>query len=1185
MGDWSSDMLLARESFPNCPRAVFQSGGFPRELCLGQLLRDDQAEVARWRRSLSQSVLWQSGELPLLPDRSKEQLAALESLAQILNRGELCPTHPAVEKAILTKFFPPLRKELKARDEALGKIRSLGEIPNNAVMSLLSELHQSRRVLTAAPPIEVFDDESGGARRERPRWEKLVAFADGTLAPWVHCQVLLQTLSPKFADDHRRADFVIAPPWCDPLVWEVHGEFDSVDQEKDKDIQKVGFQTFNEVVGETTEDECESALSKLLAKDDLTASSDAFRNLLDAFWVASQVDLGLFHLIASGQLGKPGMVVRLKIPKVFRKLAAAAVEEFRRLVQGCELVWGLDGGERLIQDGVEILLEEGAGLSVEIDPSAVAYPPAHEKLSADVSIRRIALPGDVRDCWRNWSRRELHGLRPAQDPEEVALCPALERCFGFSELRPGQLRAVAAAMRGEDAIVLLPTGHGKSLVFQLAGLFLPGATLVVAPLKALMDDQVRNLQDRGFSRVLSIHSDRPLDQDTGTADLLSSIITYVAPERFYVEEFEPKLEALLESCGVDILVVDEAHTVSQAGHSFRPSYLGLADRMAEFARRSGQSPPPRLALTATAAEIVVRDIRGILKISSEPISLDDEMGSGGFARRNLKDEIVVLSPAGGHEAVEDALAARVSGLAAKGRGIVFCQSKKHWTKSAPRWYGVNGTKNRLRGMELDCATYVGGENMSAADRQKQTTRFVSGDCATMVATDAFGAGIDLPDIRWIFQIGMPAGIECYVQQLGRAGRDGRAAKGVLIADLDADEIIQALITARQEKDSFGRLQEVLGAGRRDKLGSIARQLWLMVGNKSFENVPDFRPRIASIEYVPSFPGWEFEAKSFDWNLIGTIFEAGDDRELEWLVHSRYDGLGWKAVNRAVELGLIHASYRRSSAKSGTIKFVVRSTQLSSATDPDKLGACIQEYVARLRGHRMGVEIGKKSRDLLADEKLSARDRAFRAAKTLVANTYEAVRDSRLGSLDGLLTYCRTGSQAERHQQIEDYFSRDDFAKSMARFCGIAPSVADWEDAIWEAESEERWRLFVFQRLAEDNPGMAFPNFMLLVGVLREGRGDEALLPFSSVFINTEDVGRSELPEDVLRWAWDFFIDHTDRDLARAFKDVVNGILMRDKAAGRLPLAELVLDWSNEQMGTDEMVHSAIAVWVEHSLGE
>jgi ATP-dependent DNA helicase RecQ len=337
----------------------------------------------------------------------------------------------------------------------------------------------------------------------------------------------------------------------------------------------------------------------------------------------------------------------------------------------------------------------------------------------------------------------------------------LRELFGFRRFRPGQEQAVQAALEGRDTLVIMPTGSGKSLCFQLPALALEGTTVVVSPLIALMKDQADALQERGVE-VAAVNSTLSAREQQDTHEAIRQGRTefvYTTPERLANPDFLDQLRRTT----IDLFVVDEAHCISQWGHDFRPDYLGLGDAIDRLGR------PPVLALTATATPDVIDDIRRLLHIP------DAETVHTGFYRPNISLAVVQVADESARRAE---VVRRVKHL--NGSGIVYTATVK----------AVNELVEHLQAAGLAVQPYHG--RMRAAQRAANQEQFMRGALKAIVATNAFGLGIDKPDVRFVVHYHMPGTIEAYYQEFGRAGRDGLPAEATLLYFPD-DRKLQAFL--------------------------------------------------------------------------------------------------------------------------------------------------------------------------------------------------------------------------------------------------------------------------------------------------------------------------------------------------------------------------------------------------------
>ncbi len=320
---------------------------------------------------------------------------------------------------------------------------------------------------------------------------------------------------------------------------------------------------------------------------------------------------------------------------------------------------------------------------------------------------------------------------------------ALKEHFGFSKFLDGQEEVISEIVSGKDGLVVMPTGGGKSLCFQIPALCFPGVTLVISPLIALMKDQVDALEARGIPATL-INSTLGWPEQKERLDGMRSgkyKLVYVAPERFRAESF---LRAL-KGVEISLFAIDEAHCLSQWGHDFRPDYMRLGKVLEIIGR------PQCVALTATATPVVREDILKTL-VLREPFER-----VSGFSRPNLSLAISQVDKATQKdERIKSIIAAHKT-------GIVYCATRKK----------VDLVSETLASLGIKCVSYHGG--MSDQERVKAQEIFISKKVDVAVATNAFGMGIDRADVRFVIHYEVPGSVEAYYQEAGRAGRDGEAA--------------------------------------------------------------------------------------------------------------------------------------------------------------------------------------------------------------------------------------------------------------------------------------------------------------------------------------------------------------------------------------------------------------------------
>jgi ATP-dependent DNA helicase RecQ len=326
---------------------------------------------------------------------------------------------------------------------------------------------------------------------------------------------------------------------------------------------------------------------------------------------------------------------------------------------------------------------------------------------------------------------------------------AARKNFGFTALRPGQESAIEAVLSRRDCLVVMPTGSGKSAIYQIAGMMMDGATVVISPLIALQKDQVDSINESGAAEAVAINSTQRTQEARAAVEKIEGgdgKFIFLAPEQLH----RPETVELLEQAHVSLFVVDEAHCISEWGHDFRPSYLTIGPAI----ERLGH--PVVLAMTATASPPVRDEIQKRLGLR------DPKLIVHGFDRPNISLRVDHF------QTVDEKLEALVRRVDwADKPGIVYVATRKNAEMVA----------HELHEKSVNAAVYHAG--LKADDRSAIQERFMNGEIDVVVATNAFGMGIDKPDIRFVYHFDISESLDHYYQEIGRAGRDGQKAEAVL----------------------------------------------------------------------------------------------------------------------------------------------------------------------------------------------------------------------------------------------------------------------------------------------------------------------------------------------------------------------------------------------------------------------
>ncbi|HYF59488.1 MAG TPA: DNA helicase RecQ [Burkholderiaceae bacterium] len=529
-------------------------------------------------------------------------------------------------------------------------------------------------------------------------------------------------------------------------------------------------------------------------------------------------------------------------------------------------------------------------------------------------------------------------LRPARPDASSAALDVLRRVWGFPAFRGLQQAIVEHLVGGGDALVLMPTGAGKSLCYQVPSLVRPGTGVVVSPLIALMQDQVEALRENGvraeyLNSTLSLDDVRRIERAlrAGEVDLL-----YVAPERLLTE----RCLALLDSLDIALFAIDEAHCVSQWGHDFRPEYLGLSVLHERFAS------VPRIALTATADPQTRREIR-------ERLALEDasEFVSS-FDRPNIRYTIVEK------DEPRRQLLALLEGEHRGQAGIVYCASRKR----------VDETAAWLRAEGFDALPYHAG--MGSAERAANQSRFLREDGVVMVATIAFGMGIDKPDVRFVVHLDMPKTVEGYYQETGRAGRDGLPSQAWMAYGLQDVVNNRRMIDESEAGDEHKRalrakLDAMVGLAEADGCRRVL--LLRYFGEESspcgncdncirpperWDATEAARKLLSCIYRIRQVGGFGYGAQYVIDVLRGErnekVLERGHDRLSTFGIGADLDANAWRAVLRQlVARGLVEVAHERY----GVLELTEASKPVLRGEEPVLLAKASLSRAPKARGRR------------------------------------------------------------------------------------------------------------------------------------------------------------------------------------------------------------------------------------------
>lgn len=988
------------------PKPIFE------DIQADRLDEKDIRNFAQWRVDFNKGSA--------IPDRTAIEDQIISVLEKILTRGRITFPSPEFEKALLKK-----QDGASFNIEAL---RSVFLFPSNPLGEELFDSDEEKAFLT----------------------EFVASILGEGYLKWIIPQVSLSCLLPFLPDGiSGRVDFLLSHPTLErSVVIEIdgaqHAQSQIEDSNRDKALSTAGIDVIripaSEVRSTTGEslDQLKSILEAIkIFEDEITRGW----TILNEAKISHQIQLCLATAMKAGlldlsddsdleiktDLAQIGVLSKAQANELVKK----AVMDFFKLAQNLQQLYGtLESTQERTLSETDIRIY----FAIREDLAVGAF-----------HVQDIYLPFSF--------LRNVIASTPLYLKEvlEKNLLFFLKYLFRKAAFREGQYDAASRLLIGEDTILLLPTGAGKSIAFQLAGLLLPGVTLVVDPIIALIDDQIENLRGAGIERCVGISSqitDPGLKEEV--IDLFSQgefLFTYIAPERFQIESFRGAVKALTTATPVSLIVIDEAHCVSEWGHDFRTAYLNLGSVSRDLCRMDGEAPP-LIAMTGTASRSVLKDVQRELRIPDFEAIITPES----FDREELRFYIKFCKTSEKRDILKGLLRTVLPGKFGVSSSA-FYQSKGGSTYSGlifcPHVNGDHGvlqiSKYLRDELNIDAEFYSGsppkGFDYKTYNYRKQDVarRFKRDEVPLLVCTKAFGMGIDKPNIRYTIHYNLPPSMEAFYQECGRAGRDRKTSQCVLIV---SDDYPDKNLKLLHVDTSVNVVKE--SEPKRSEADDIDRNLWFQTN---------------------AFPGVSEEIG----NLKDTINRFTDIRvrSTETIAYQKSSEMrvAEKAVHRLVVLGVV---------EDYTVDF---SANAITATLSGTIGVkVIDSYIKYLEGYseRRAKAESVAISDLQDD---GSPEFVLNVAERLINFIYDVIEKGKRRGMEEMLDAAKTKSESALRSRILQYLEQTEFSPILEKLLDeeieIIEALYEVFDLIVSPQkaSELRGQSSRYLESYPDNPGL------------------------------------------------------------------------------------------------------------------
>jgi len=971
-------------------------------------------------------------------DQSTQRVIAMAR--KILQRGSLPFVDPVIEEELLQRAKVETKQLKNGRH---------GVVPSKPIQaSSLSESVTFARDHELDSGIE-FDSEF-----ERVALTGLIS--DPRRARYIFAQAPLEALVTGLGfpvTGSRRVDFLFAHPTKNTCI-EIDGlqhEGDGADANRDELLQKVRVK----VVRIPTSEAAGTNWEKRLDTNADPIGAKQTNLILHGPIQVQRLALTFLEGVKRGFLAGEKWVIELDDPT---NMATAGLHANLELLLAIDSLWGKKFMPDLVQihsggahttwelEGSHFVIverpQEPVDLRVFLD---IGLGPLHQLPDGStvpcVVVRDAPLPVRIQESYGEPTTRSIPELK--EHTIGGPLRTILRSVFALADFREGQLDAIVEVVFGRDCVVLLPTGAGKSLVYQMAGLVLPGRTIVIDPLVALMEDQERSLNAQSIDRVVAISgftaqaglAEEALRQvQTGDA-----LFIFIAPERLQIPKFRDALRVLATSTPINLAVIDEAHCVSEWGHDFRTAYLNVGKTLRKFGADSSGQAPPVLALTGTASRAVLKDVLNDLDITQQTGNTLIKPRS--FDRPELHFRTEVTEPNNARATLQGIIGGMPDQFG-ENPATFFTQKSKRpfpglvFVPHTNGRFGVDQVADLISQItQTEVLRYSGGapkgrikENWEIEKRQS-AAKFMGDDVPLMVTTKAFGMGIDKANVRYVVHYGIPGSIESYYQEVGRAGRDGKDAQcALIVSELDANRTARLLSDTTKIEDLHDHVANGNSWSSQDDLD---KQLYFYTN--SFKGVAS---EVAAVRKILDDLEPLHEA-----HMVMLGFGNSDDLKSEQE----------KALHRLAILGVV-SDYTKDF---GSKRFEV----MINETQPQQVTDSLLTFVER---SQPGRSAGMRDQ-ILSQPKEKTRDAVEHGIEVLTEFIYETIALARKRSLREMLLAAREtrGNEPAFRKRILDYLQEGDISPIIESLTDAETFVLnDWIAAITTIQTvdeSQEWR--------------------------------------------------------------------------------------------------------------------------------